>query len=373
MVEQKNRLIFLDLLRAFAVLMMVQGHTVDTLLSDDYRTTDSLFFLFWRGMRGYTAPIFMFTSGAVFTYLFYLKGLPFKINPRVKKGFNRFLLLVFIGYLLRYPTATIFDFSSVTERGWVIFFSVDALHLIGWGLFFILLFSFLGEKFKMNKYLLYSFLAVTFLIFTPFLTTFDWKEILPLPIAAYFYKDTGSLFPFFPWLGYMFGGAVFGYYLSKNKDSFKSFRFSSSLMILGGSLFIFALITQYYIIEISGGDSWLFVSAVDLERIGVVIFIAGVISYIALKLKTIPQIIFLVGRYTLLIYAVHLVILYGSAWSIGMINYLKHELSLGMTVLSVLIMYSLMIGLVLGVEKLKRKNIFEKISQYKISFFRSDA
>jgi hypothetical protein len=61
-----------------------------------------------------TAPIFMFTAGAVFTYLFRLADEPFEYNPRVKKGFFRFLLLVFIGYLLRYPTFTIFDFSDVT-------------------------------------------------------------------------------------------------------------------------------------------------------------------------------------------------------------------------------------------------------------------
>lgn len=353
--------------------MMVQGHTVDTLLSDDYRTSESIFFLFWRGMRGYTAPIFMFTSGAVFTYLFYLKGLPFNSNPRVKKGFKRFLLLVFIGYLLRYPTATIFDFSNVSESGWRIFFGVDALHLIGWGLLFIILFSYFGEKLRLSKYFLYSILALIFLIFTPYLTTFAWKEMLPLPIAAYFYKDTGSLFPFFPWLGYMFGGAVFGYFLSQNKDVFNNIRFSSSLVILGGSMFLIAMISQYYIIEFLSSKSWIYVSAIDLERIGVVIFITGVISYIALKLKTIPHIVFLIGRYTLLVYAVHLVILYGSAWSIGLKNYFRHEFSIGLTLLSVAIMYLLMIGLVLLVDKAKRKNYLEKIIQYKVSFFRSDA
>jgi uncharacterized membrane protein len=84
--KNNNRIIFLDILRAFAVLMMVQGHTIDSLLADEYRTFDSVIYSVWHTMRGFTAPIFMFTAGVVFTYLLKLNNLPFKENPRVIKG-----------------------------------------------------------------------------------------------------------------------------------------------------------------------------------------------------------------------------------------------------------------------------------------------
>ena len=68
-------------MRAFAVLMMVQGHTVDVLLSNNHRNTESPFFAAWLFMRGMTAPIFMFSAGTVFMYLFRLVNEPFKNNP----------------------------------------------------------------------------------------------------------------------------------------------------------------------------------------------------------------------------------------------------------------------------------------------------
>ena len=77
--ENKHRIIFIDLIRAFAVFQMVQGHTVDALLSDSYRNEDNVIYAVWYFMRGMTAPIFMFTAGTVFTYLFRLVKEPFKL------------------------------------------------------------------------------------------------------------------------------------------------------------------------------------------------------------------------------------------------------------------------------------------------------
>ena len=73
-------------MRAFAVLQMVQGHTINVLLAEQYRNTDYIFYAVWNFMRGMTAPIFMFTAGTVFTYLFRCVQKPFNENPRVKKG-----------------------------------------------------------------------------------------------------------------------------------------------------------------------------------------------------------------------------------------------------------------------------------------------
>ena len=64
-----KRILYIDILRAFAVIMMIQGHTVDTFLAEEYRTTESTVYSIWYTLRGFTAPIFMFAAGLVFTYL----------------------------------------------------------------------------------------------------------------------------------------------------------------------------------------------------------------------------------------------------------------------------------------------------------------
>ena len=112
-------------MRAFAVLQMVQGHTTDVLLANSFRDLDNPFFALWYFMRGMTAPIFMFTAGTVFTYLFRLAKEPFANNPRVSKGIKRFLLLISLGYLLRYPTATIISFKPISQQSWNTFFETN--------------------------------------------------------------------------------------------------------------------------------------------------------------------------------------------------------------------------------------------------------
>src|SRR5690606_26743920 len=190
--SKKNRIIFIDLIRAFAVLQMVQGHTVDVLLSNDFRNLESPVFALWFFMRGMTAPIFLFTAGTVFTYLLRLHREPFSSNPRVKKGFKRFLLLVSLGYLLRYPTPTIVDFSNVSTNQWRIFFAVDVLQLIGFGLLFIILISWAAEKFKLSDFIVYPFFALFFFVLHPVFSQINWIDYFPAPVAGYFYRGTGS-------------------------------------------------------------------------------------------------------------------------------------------------------------------------------------
>ncbi|HEX9250917.1 MAG TPA: heparan-alpha-glucosaminide N-acetyltransferase domain-containing protein, partial [Ignavibacteriaceae bacterium] len=166
--EKKHRIIFIDLMRAFAVFQMVQGHTIDALLAPEFRSEQFPVYFLWNFMRGMTAPIFMFSAGTVFTYLFRLVDEPFVINPRVKKGFFRFLLLVSIGYLLRYPTYTIFDFSNVTKDRLDIFFAVDVLQLIGFGILFVMVCAYIAEKLKLSDTIVFTFFALCFFLATPF-------------------------------------------------------------------------------------------------------------------------------------------------------------------------------------------------------------
>jgi len=64
-----KRIIYVDMMRAFAVIMMIQGHTVDTFLAEEFHNANSLTYSVWHTLRGFTAPIFMFTAGLIFTYL----------------------------------------------------------------------------------------------------------------------------------------------------------------------------------------------------------------------------------------------------------------------------------------------------------------
>ena len=64
-----KRSYFIDAVRAFAILMMLQGHFIDTLLNINYRDQTNLAFNLWQDFRGITAPNFFTISGLIFTFL----------------------------------------------------------------------------------------------------------------------------------------------------------------------------------------------------------------------------------------------------------------------------------------------------------------
>ena len=344
-------------MRAFAVLMMVQGHTVDVLLSYNYRTLDSISFSSWVFMRGMTAPIFMFSAGTVFMYLFRLVDEPFFKNPRTWKGVKRFLLLVGLGYLLRYPTATIVDFSEVTAESWKIFFAVDVLQLIGFGVLFLLICAFIAEKIKLPDYLVFTVAAFSFFLIYPVFDKINWITIFPRFIAGYFYMGTGSIFPLFPWVGFVICGGVLGSYLAKNPMIFRSTNFSFKLGLLGAVLIILSFfsypVESYFYGKNIADNEYI---DVILLRVGFVLMLNALVSYISIRIDYIPRIIILIGRNTLLIYIVHLTILYGSAWNPGLSQLFEKSFNVWNTIGTAVIMISLMVGMVILINKLKIRN-----------------
>ena len=355
--EKKHRIIFIDLMRAFAVLQMVQGHTVDALLADSYRVADNPIYSLWVFMRGMTAPIFMFTAGTVFTYLFRLVNKPFFQNPRTIKGIKRGLLLVFLGYLLRYPTWTVFDFSNVTDYSWNTFLAVDVLQLIGLSLFALLFLLYLGEKFKINDYIVFSSVSILVIAVSPFFFRINWNNFLPQFLAGYFYIGTGSLFPFFPWSAYVIAGGILGSYLAKHPMVFRTSKFSLTLAICGLILIVASEIGNI----LSGTFGYQFaVNSANINlalfRIGFVLLMDSIVSYISLKANTIPKLLIIVGRNTLIIYVVHLVILYGSAWNIGLFQTSGKSFSGWQAFGIAVAMITLMALMVMGLNFIKMKN-----------------
>ena len=354
-VSKKSRIIFIDLMRMFAVLQMVQGHTIDALLANDYRTFQSPVFTVWYFMRGMTAPIFLFTAGTVFTYLFRSNNQTFFKNPRTKKGIKRFLLLVFLGYLLRFPTPSPFSFSHVSAEQWHVFFAVDVLQSIGFGILFIMILAFISEKFNFNDYLTFTISAVTIFVLYPIFESIHWNNFLPVPVAGYFYSGTGSIFPLFPWTGYVVGGGVLGSYLAKHPLVFKTKKFSLILLIFGLSFIYLAVLTDIFAYDFFSG-SWIGSAYTILLRVGFVLTLNSIVSFLCLEVKTIPKILILIGRNTLLIYVVHLVIIYGSAWNRGLYQYFAKSFSAWNSVGVAALMILAMTGMVMLLNKLKMRN-----------------
>ncbi|WP_422860087.1 heparan-alpha-glucosaminide N-acetyltransferase domain-containing protein [Flagellimonas sp. S174] len=318
-----NRLFFIDAMRAWAILMMLQGHFIDGLLDPIFRDGNNLVFNTWQYFRGITAPVFFTVSGFIFTFLLIRVPETGLANPRVKKGIRRGLQLLLIGYLLRMNlfglfTGTIYDS----------FYLVDVLHCIGLSILAVIgLYLFSANKSKIVFPIL--LLGTTLLLFAFEPIYKQWSfSFLPYAIANYFTKANGSVFTIIPWLGY----ATIGGFLSVLFTRYKNFKhlyptaitLAASLGFLlifyssKGFIWLFET-TSIGLFALIEQNNYLFIRLGDVFVIFAIFMILRKFMSNATVLK--------IGASTLTIYVVHFIILYGSFTGLGLYRFFNHSLT----------------------------------------------
>ncbi|MDN3619381.1 heparan-alpha-glucosaminide N-acetyltransferase domain-containing protein [Polaribacter undariae] len=308
-----KRLYFIDIIRAFAILMMLQGHFIDTLLADSYRDLNDPTFSLWYYFRGITAPTFFTISGLIFTYLLLKakeKGLE---NQRMTKGITRGFFLIGIGYSLRIPV-----FSWLAGIFSPYFLVIDVLQIIGLSLILIISFYFICGK----KTILFSIITLLFgtsiFIIEPLYRDLNLASI-PLFLNNYISKSNGSIFTIIPWSGYVCFGAFLATIFHKNvfKKSFKkiiitSFILFGFILIFYSSniLVFFSKLLQSQLLMDAASYNYLF------TRFGNVLLIFAFFYSLEKYLKS--PLILKIGQKTLSIYVIHFIIIYGSFTGYGL-------------------------------------------------------
>lgn len=310
-------------MRAWAILMMLQGHFVDGLLDPLFRDPNNVVYSVWLYFRGITAPVFFTVSGFIFTYLLVAAPEIGWKNPRVKKGIRRGLQLLFIGYLLRLNLFGLFK-GEIYDG----FFLVDVLHCIGLSILGIIATYIFTAKKKswIFPLLLVSITLILFLLEPIYKTwTLDW---LPVGFANYFTKVNGSVFTIFPWFGYTTIGAFLSLLFTKYKHSNNLYLVATPVALFMGYVLLFqssnlfeALLasTEWNIFQLILNNNYLFI------RLGDVFLVFAVFMLLrkALTHKTILKI----GGSTLTIYVMHFILLYGSFTGLGFYKFFHHNLS----------------------------------------------
>lgn len=319
---QANRLYFIDAVRAFAILMMLQGHFIDTLLNPIFRNPNSLYYNTWSYFRGITAPVFFTISGLVFAYLLlraYKKG---DDKARIKKGLFRGLLLILIGYSLR---INILNWLSGNFNSYVLV--IDVLQCIGLSLIILVILHILLKKFQFLYAGILLLLGILIFVTEPLYRTLELNNV-PLIFSNYLSKSNGSVFTMLPWFGYTAFGAFLSimFFNHAHKKSFKIITLTT-FFITGFSLIYlssYALLKLCYftgidIFKQSANYNYLF------TRLGNVFILFGIFYAFENYLK--QSLITNIGKKTLSIYVIHFILLYGSFTGYGLKRYLFKSLN----------------------------------------------
>ncbi|MBU2444009.1 MAG: DUF1624 domain-containing protein [Bacteroidetes bacterium] len=339
-----SRVIFIDLLRFVAIFMMVHGHTVDVLLSYDHRLPGSVGFNTWLFFRGLTAPLFLFASGFVYGVRFRRTDSPEKFKLISRKTIRRALLIIVIGYLMKSPTPSPFHWTHVTYQMIQLFFAVDILQLIGVSLLILLGIETIARRFKFDAIKPLLGISFLFLMFHPIVKLIEWEHWLPLSLSSWFSQATGSLFPLFPWGAYLFLGGALGIYFQR-KSYFTDLITLSKVQLKFGIIFIVgALGLNFFELLIFNNSSfWTISPNLVYSRFGTVLIFGSLFALVSISIKSIPQFLRNASKNSLEIYVLHVMILYGSSWNLGVKSFLGNNLNVIKTIIGVILMIGLMI------------------------------
>lgn len=335
-IARTKRWLALDLLRFLAVILMVQGHVFYEVIADSVRAQG---WYGWHGyVHGFTAPIFLFSSGMAFGITTLGKwDAHTHWGPVVAKRMERYVILIGIGYLLH---------VGVLKLSWVLGLSpdraarvarVDALQHIGFTLM-------VAEGLVMLLRRKRLYLGVIAALFGAAVLIAPWiydRELAgwPVGVVAWLNASTGSLFPLVPWCGFLLGGVLVARFVRDRRADHAPGPMQLALPLLAGGALLIALGKG---LQLSGWDPfpehnyWKASPFFFVFRFGVVLTVLAALCGVELLLQRREgppgrtlRFVQTVGSETLVIYVAHLILLYGLGVIPGLKGLFERELLLG--------------------------------------------
>ena len=334
---QSRRVIFIDLARALATVFMLYGHTVAALLAPQYQK--GTWFELWVFQRGLTSCLFLLLSGFAFSIAtskhWAAHG---SFSPALLRRTRRFMLFIVLGYALHFPVERFADLRGVADDRWRSFLAVDVLQLIG-VTFLIVQVLLLAVRSRTRFTYTVLALAAAIVALTPLMWDVDYARA-PLWLTAFLSPALGSQFPLFPWAAYILTGAALGqFYVTFGAHDLA--RYAQTTLMMPGAALAFAAIATRLIDD----TIWTAVPTQVALRMGASLLVLALIAQASRRVQRLPHVFSAVAQETLLIYFVHLCIVYGSIWNSGLAQLFGPTLAPIQLVLVVVLLITAMAGL----------------------------
>ncbi len=317
---------------------MVQGHVFAALLDPAVR--DARWAVPHDYLHGLTAPIFFFSSGLAFcvaTLAHWQQHT--RWSGAIERRLARYGWLLFIGYMLSLPETSFRQLWHATSSEPArMFFRVDALENIAVSLLMLQALVWLTKKPPLFATAV-ALLGSALVLGAPAIWRLPIESWVPLGVAAYFNADTGSLFPLFPWTGFLCAGAITAFLAIDPDTGARRQHLAFVLGAIGVVAWVSADQLQRSGVNPFGEhDYWKTSPIFFATRLGIIL--TGLAALCALERPTakgqphtrlggVSQFIATISQETLVIYVAHLFILYGSPVYPGLTSPYRGALGLG--------------------------------------------
>ncbi|GMV53147.1 MAG: DUF1624 domain-containing protein [Chlorobi bacterium] len=364
-VSADGRLYALDFARFMAMVFMMQGHVLDAVVSQSYISVTEFPWNIWHIVRGFTAPTFLMVSGAVHVFATRREEDGTVKADLLSRRIRWALTIIGIGYFMMFPANSLWDLPYVQPVTWNTFLAVNILHLTGVTL---LLYVLVAASTKNVQQLGRRALGVSIAILalTPLMQNPSVTAGLPKWLVPYINISTGSLFPVFPFAAFLFVGLFVGSLMhaaprEQRNEVLKTYAWRIGLItaLLG--------FLATYIMQKTGVNPEYYSSSMSIPtfvlRVGVVLCFFSLSVWILERTWSLRNWYSVLGKKSLYIYIIHLVLLFGTPWasSFGRTHYRALSLQQGIVVALIIILVTLAIAITM--DWIGRQKWFERKKQ----------
>jgi uncharacterized membrane protein len=307
----KSRFAFIDLLRGCALIVMVEAHVVNAYLQPGLRHGTAFFWISF--LNGLVAPAFLFASG----FSMMLQGrrcwddwLHFRAP-----FWRQMRRLGFITLVAYYSHIDDFKLSrylnAATPNLWRTSLQVDILQCIVASLLVVhVLIVLLRTPVRVAWGA--GALALAMALATPWMWAQDFTGRVPLALALFLNPHGISLFPLFPWLCFFLAGTCAAIVFLRTPEGERKDALMRLALCGGAVMIVAALLGRNLPFSLPGKQNFFTTSPLYLAvRLGCVVIVGAGLYFLERAQRWIPKPVQVVGQESLMVYGVHLWLIYG--------------------------------------------------------------
>ncbi|MFZ4618979.1 MAG: heparan-alpha-glucosaminide N-acetyltransferase domain-containing protein [Bacteroidota bacterium] len=313
MEKQKSRFVYIDLLRGWAVVVMIEVHVFNAFLIPALR--EEAWFKVLNFINGLVAPSFLFIAGYSFVLIAQRKWNEYlTFSPVFWKQLGRILQVLAVGYALHLPFFSFNKLTMISWQEWGVFWKIDVLHAISVSLMTLLALVLITRTQK-RYFAAVAVLAVLMIGGSPLMYDRNLDSILPEPISNYLTAAHRSQFPLFPWMGFVLCGGLASQLLVWWKETTEEKSIFRRFFIGGIAAIVLSMIAAALPFSLFPEHNfWKASPEFFFIRLGIVMILLSTLWYWEQTAKSEPSLVSVVGSESLLAYAGHLLVIYGMFW-----------------------------------------------------------
>ena len=304
---------------------MIETHVVNALLLNELK--HGMLYSIITFINGLVAPSFLFCAGFAFAISSHRRWDEFSSYQGSSRRYSlRLLFIMLVGYALHVPFYSLSRMSHVIdEPTWTSFFMVDILQVIAATLLILVL---LSSILKREPYLFGASLVLCTLIIlvSPLVNRADFPS-LPVWLRGYVSVKYFSQFTLFPWAGFLLAGFLLGYGFVRMPETNRSSSIRKVSIIAIGVL-LCSILCEVIPFNLYPEHSFWNSPQFVFLRLGLVVLIGSLLWY--LESRSTPEnstsqwklksFILIFGTESLLVYTLHLMVVYGRTFSWSFIS-----------------------------------------------------